>query len=146
MTTNYFYEIEDKGSYGIENWSKTLENGEKVLASPVVANYVVYFTSWVYKATGEFCGAGEGRLWGLKISNGEQKGGEAGLITLDPNTGKWASPKEYISLGAGIPSAPVVTNGMIYVSTSINANKIIQIAIPPWPRARIKSWREVIIK
>ncbi len=146
LTTNYFYEIEDKGSYGIESWSKTLENGEKVLASPVVANFVVYFTSWVYKATGEFCGAGEGRLWGLKISKAGQKGGEAGLVTLDPNTGKWASPKEYISLGAGIPSAPIVTNGMVYVSTSLNANKVIQIPIPPWALARIKSWREVIIK
>lgn len=144
LSTNYFYEIEDKGSYGVESWSKTLENGEKVLASPVVSNYVIYFTSWVYKAMGEFCGAGEGRLWGLKISKAGQKGGEAGLVTLDPNTGKWASPKEYISLGAGIPSAPVVTNGMVYVSTSLNANKIIQIPIPPWALAKIKSWREVM--
>lgn len=146
LTTNYFYEIEDKGPKGEESWYKTLENGEKVLASPAVANYVVYFTTWVYKATGEFCGAGEGRLWGLKVSKSKEKGGEAGLVTLDPNTGKWASPKEYISLGAGIPSAPVVTNGMVYVSTSLNANKVIQIPIPPWALARIKSWREVIVK
>ncbi len=143
LTNNYFYEIEDQGPTGKMNWSKTLEDGEKVLASPVVANEVVYFTTWVYKASGEFCGAGEGRLWGLKISKAGQIGGEPGLVTLDPITGKWTSPKEYISLGAGIPSAPIVTNGMVYVSTSLNANKVIQIPIPPWAIARLKSWREV---
>lgn len=144
LTTNYFYEIEDQGATGKESWSKTLENGEKVLASPAVANYVVYFTTWVYKTSSEFCGAGEGRLWGLKISSTTQKGGDAGLVTLDPNTGQWTSPQEYISLGTGIPSAPVVTNGMVYVSTSLNANKVIQIPIPPWTVAKVKSWREVV--
>jgi len=143
LTTNYFYEIEDQGATGKESWSKTLENGEKVLASPVVANNVVYFTTWVYKAMGEFCGAGEGRLWGLKVSKAGEKGGGAGLVTLDPVTGKWNPPQSYISLGAGIPSAPIVTNGMVYVSTSLNANRVIQIPIPPWAVARIKSWREV---
>jgi hypothetical protein len=70
-------------------------------------------------------------------------GGEFGLVTLDLNTGKWTSPQSYISLGAGIPSAPIVTNGMVYVSTSLNANRVIQIPIPPWAVARLKSWREV---
>jgi hypothetical protein len=144
LDSNYFYEIEDQGTSGNEKWKKDLETGEKVLASPAVANYVVYFTTWVYKAAGEFCGAGEGRLWGLKISSTTQKGGDAGLVTLDPNTGKWTSPQEYISLGAGIPTAPVVTNGMVYVSTSLNAQRVIQIPIPPWAVAKIKSWREVV--
>jgi len=143
LTNNYFYEIEDQGATGKESWSKTLENGEKVLASPAVLNYVVYFTTWVYKATGEYCGAGEGRLWGLKVTKAGEQGGVAGLVTLDTATGKWKSPQEYISLGAGIPSAPIVTNGMVYVSTSLNANKVIQVPIPPQAIARVKSWREV---
>jgi len=142
LTTNYFYEIEDQGATGKQNWSETLENGEKVLASPAVANYVVYFTSWLYKTSSEFCGAGEGKLWGLTISKQDAQGGDAGLVVLDPNTGKWTAPQQYISLGAGIPSAPVVTNGMVYVSTSLNANKVIQIPIPPWAVSRVKSWRE----
>jgi hypothetical protein len=144
LTTNFFYEIEDEGATGKENWSKTLENGEKVLASPAVLNNVVYFTSWVFLADGEYCGAGEGRLWGLKVSKLGETGGDAGLVTLDTSTGKWKSPQQYISLGAGIPSAPVVTNGMVYVGTSLNANRVIQVPIPPQAVARIKSWREIV--
>ena len=144
LTTNYFYEVEDQGATGKENWSKTLEDGEKVLASPAILNYVVYFTTWVYKSSGEFCGAGEGRLWGLKVSKLGENGGDAGLVTLDTSTGQWKAPQQYISLGAGIPSAPVVTNGMIYVGTSLNANRVIQVPIPPQAVARIKSWREVV--
>ena len=144
FSQNYFYEIEDQGSTGKESWSKTLEAGEKVLASPAVSNWVVYFTSWVYKMDGGYCGAGEGRLWGLKVSKADSKdGGSAGLVTLDTQTGKWKDPVEFISLGAGIPTAPVVTNGMVYISTSLNANKVIQIPVPPMAYAKIKSWREV---
>jgi hypothetical protein len=144
FSQNYFYEIEDQGATGKESWSKTLESGEKVLASPAVSNWVVYFTSWVYKFDGGFCGAGEGRLWGLKISRADSNdGGKAGLVTLDTKTGKWKDPVEFISLGAGIPTAPVVTNGMVYISTSLNANKVIQIPVPPMAYAKIKSWREV---
>jgi hypothetical protein len=145
LTTNFFYEIEDQGNNtGKLNWSKTLESGEKVLAAPSVANYVVYFTSWVYKTSSDFCGAGEGRLWGLTMSKSTGLGGEAGLVTLDSSTGKWVKPDSgRLSIGPSIPSAPVVTNGMIYVSTSLNANKVIQIPIPPWSKGKIKSWREV---
>jgi hypothetical protein len=52
----------------------------------------------------------------------------------------------FISLGAGIPSAPVVKNGMVYIGTSLNANRVIQIPVPPMAKAKIKSWREVITK
>ena len=91
----------------------------------------------------EYCGAGEGRLYGLKISKVGAPGASEGLVTLDPATGKWTDPQNYISLGAGIPSAPLVTNGMIYIGTSLNANRVIQIPIPGWAIARTKSWREV---
>jgi len=144
LTDNYFYEVEDQGDKGKKNWDEKLEDGEKVLASPAVLNNVVYFTTWVYKASGEFCGAGEGRLWGLKVTKMGQAGGGAGLVTLDTSTGKWKAPQQYISLGAGIPSAPVVTNGMVYVGTSLNANRVIQVPIPPQAIARIKSWREIV--
>ncbi len=104
---------------------------------------MVYFTSWVYTGAGEYCGAGEGRLWELKISKVGAPGSSEGLVTLDPVTDKWTEPQSYISLGAGIPSAPLVTNGMIYIATSLNANRVIQIPIPGWAVARMKSWREV---
>lgn len=143
QTDNYFYEIEDQGATGKESWSQALVTGEKVLASPSVANNIVYFTTWIYQSDSSFCGAGEGKLWGLKVTNSTQTGGVAGLVTLDTNTGKWTDAQKNMSLGAGIPTAPVVTNGMVYVSTSLNANKVIQVPVPPWARASIKSWREV---
>ena len=144
LDTNYFYEIQDQGATGTLVWSQTLGSGEKVLDSPSVSNYVVYFTTWVYTSSSEYCGAGEGRLWGLNISSTTDKGGEAGLVTLNAGTGQWTSPQEYISLGVGIPSAPIVTNGMVYVSNSLNANKVIQVPIPAWNVSQIKSWREVV--
>jgi hypothetical protein len=113
------------------------------LSSPAVANWVVYFTTWTYTGAGEYCGAGEGRLYGLKISKVGAPGSSEGLVTLDPATGKWTAPQSYISLGAGIPSSPLVTNGMIYIATSLNANRVIQIPIPGWAVARTRSWREV---
>jgi hypothetical protein len=140
---NYFYEIEDQGATGKQVWTRNLDPGEKVLASPSIANWVVYFTTWTYTGGVEYCGAGEGRLYGLKISKVGAPGASEGLVTLDPATGKWTAPQSYISLGAGIPSAPLVTNGMIYIGTSLNANRVIQIPIPGWAVARTKSWREV---
>ena len=138
-----FYEVKDEGATGRDNWTRNLLPGEKVLGSPSVANWVVYFTTWTYTGEGESCGAGEGRLYGLKISKLGAPGSSEGLVTLDPDTGKWTAPQSYISLGAGIPSAPLVTNGMIYIGTSLSANKVIQIPIPGWAIARTKSWREV---
>ena len=140
---NYFYEVEDQGATGTHTWTRNLDPGEKVLASPSVANWVVYFTSWVYTGGSEYCGAGEGRLYGLKISKLGAPGSSEGLVTLDPITGQWTEPQNYISLGAGIPSAPLVTNGIIYIGTSLNANRVIQIPIPGWAVARIRAWREV---
>ena len=136
------YEITDQGTTGKQTWTKNLDPGEKVLDTPSVANYVVYFTTWMYNA-GESCGAGEGRLYGLTIDKVGAPGASPGLVTLDPNTGKWTAPQNYISLGAGIPSAPIVTNGMIYISNSVNANIIIQVPIPGWAIAKMKYWREV---
>jgi len=144
-TDNYFWEIwDDNGTGRIipgSSWPKVL-TGQKILSTPVVANYVVYFTSWLYTLSSEFCGAGEGRLYGLKISNGTTLGGVAGLVTLD----EYGNPQpvsEYVSLGAGIPGSPVVTNGNIYVSSSVSAKDIIRIRFKGWPTSRTKSWREV---
>jgi hypothetical protein len=140
---NYFYEVEDQGATGKQVWTRNLDPGEKVLSSPSVANWVVYFTTWTYTGHGERCGAGEGRLYGLLISKVGAPGASEGLVTMDPNTGKWTEPQSSITLGAGIPSAPLVTNGMIYIATSLNANRVIQIPIPGWAVARTRSWREV---
>jgi hypothetical protein len=141
----------DKKKYVIPNLFRNLEfsNDNKLIPFVLVKlNQGEYIKNkkiigYYLKSPGEFCGAGEGRLWSLKVSRSGAKGGEAGLVTLDTVTGQWKAAQEYISLDAGIPSAPVVTNGIVYIGTSLNANRVIQIPIPPQAVARIKSWREV---
>lgn len=146
VTDNYFWEIwDDNGTGRIigSNWPKVL-TGQKVLSSPVVANYVVYFTSWLYTGVvgDNYCGAGVGRLYGLKISNTGLEGGIAGLITLDEN-GHPKPVTDYVVIGPGIPTSPVVTRGNIYVSSNVNAKDIIRIRFLGWPASRTRSWREV---
>ncbi|MBM4307136.1 MAG: hypothetical protein FJ123_10405 [Deltaproteobacteria bacterium] len=144
VTDNYFWEVWDDNGTGRvigSNWPKVL-TGQKVLSSPVVANYVVYFTSWLYTATSEYCGAGSGRIYGLKISNAGIDGGAAGLVLLD-SYGKPKPVVEYEVIGPGIPTSPVVTNGTIYVSSNVDAKNIIVIKFLGWPASRTRSWREV---
>lgn len=141
-SSSYFWEVEDKGNTATSNWYKSL-SGQKILSSPVIANYVVYFTTWVYDA-GASCGAGHGRLWGLTITTKSGlPAGEAGLVLWDPGNKKFKDPVEYVDFGRGVPTAPVVTNGRIYLSSSINANKITEFKIPSWGGVKIRSWREV---
>jgi len=149
LSSNSFYEIWDKGDSGQMIWEEKLEKGEKVLAAPAVANNVVYFTSWLYTGTSGDCGAGKGRLYGL-TTTGLGTPGDIGALVLDPLTGAdMGSSKKYFEItfyfpeSKGIPSAPIVTNGMIYVSTSLNAGQVITIPIPGWGTGRLKYWREV---
>jgi len=150
LSSNSFFEVWDKGNSGQIMWEETLAKGEKVLASPVVANNVVYFTTWLYTGVADNCGAGKGRLYGLTTTSLGTTGG-IGALLLDPLTGKEivGGPKKYFEItdyfpeSKGIPSGPIVTNGMIYVSTSLNAGQVITIPIPGWGAGRLKYWREV---
>ena len=151
---NYFWEIWDDGGNGSvisgSKWPMKLTN-EKILASPSVANNVVYFTSWAPSAEGD-CGAGEGKLFGLNISRPSVTGGTDGLVYVRED-GSWSKPDpsdpnkiRYITIGQGIPTAPVVTNGAIYVSTSVKADQVKAYLIPGWGAVTIKAWREVFGK
>ena len=113
--------------------------GEKCLSRPVAFNYVVYFTT--YTPT-QVCGAGQGFIYGLSISRGATTGGEGALqysldgLELDP-------PVEHTEIGgiAGIPSSPVVTNGMLYFNSSNNTG-VNQLQIPVLA-GQLRSWQEV---
>jgi hypothetical protein len=149
LSSNSFYEIEDKGDSGQMIWEEKLQKGEKVLAAPAVANNVVYFTSWLFTGTSGDCGAGKGRLYGLTTTSLGVKG-DMGALILDPLTGKdtgvskkYIEITDYFPTSTGIPSAPIVTNGMIYISTSLNADQVINIPIPAWGTGKLKYWREV---
>ncbi len=149
--SNSFFEVWDKGDSGQLLWEEKLEKGEKVLASPAVANNVVYFTSWTYTGVSDDCGAGKGRLFGLTITSAAGPG-DLGALVLDPLTGaQLGSSKKYLEFtdyfpeSKGIPSGPIVTNGMIYISTSLNGDRSPSSwRIPSWGGGmRLKSWREV---
>jgi type IV pilus assembly protein PilY1 len=146
-----FFEIWDQGDGGVKLWEEKLEKGEKVLASPVLANNIVYFTTWVYAGTPDDCKAGKGRLYGLTATTAAGPG-DAGALVLDPMTGETSGSKkkyleitDYFEEHKGIPSGPIVTNGMIYISTSLNADRPPSTwRIPSWGAGtRLKSWREV---
>jgi hypothetical protein len=114
-----------------------------------VTNNVVYFTTWLYTGVSDNCGAGKGRLYGL-TTTGLGVAGDIGALLLDPLTGaEMGSKKKYFEItdyfpdSKGIPSSPIVTNGMIYVSTSLSAGQVITIPIPGWGTGRLKYWREV---
>lgn len=141
--TYSFYEIWDKGDSGEKIWEKEFTNkGEKVLTSPAVGNNIIYFTTWQYTGIEADCGAGIGRLYGLTTTREGIQGGVAGLF-YDISGKELKNPETSLDLGKGIPSAPVVTNGVIYISTSLNAPRIIEITIPLWGKGKLKSWREV---
>jgi hypothetical protein len=149
VSSNSFFEVWDKGDSGKMIWEEKLEKGEKVLASPAVTNNVVYFTTWLYTGVSDNCGAGKGRLYGLTTTS-LGVAGDIGALLLDPLTGaEMGSKKKYFEItdyfpeSKGIPSGPIVTNGMIYVSTSLNAGQVITIPIPGWGTGRLKYWREV---
>ena len=149
LSSNSFFEVWDKGDSGQMIWEEKLAKGEKVLASPAVTNNVVYFTTWLYTGVSDNCGAGKGRLYGL-TTTGLGVTGDIGALLLDPLTGaEMGSKKKYFEItdyfpeAMGIPSGPIVTNGMIYVSTSLNAGQVITIPIPGWGTGRLKYWREV---
>lgn len=155
-TQDYFFEVEDRGDLvsgspasctGTVNWVIQLPLGEKVLSRPAVFNRVVYFTS--YSPSGQ-CGAGTGYLWGVTMSEGVQStgGGQAG-IKYDESGNELENPIMKREIGAGVPTAPLVTNGNIYVTTSNLPHNplegeppIVIQRVPPLSGA-IRGWREV---
>ena len=155
-TYDYFYEVEDKsvapsGSppscAGQINWAVRLPQGEKVLSRPSVYNRIVYFTT--YSPSGQ-CGAGTGYLWGLTTSRGLKStgGGQAGIVFGEEGE-ELGTPISKREIGAGVPTAPLVTHGMIYVTTSNLPRNPLE-GLPPIVTQRInpvsseiRGWREV---
>jgi hypothetical protein len=125
------------------------KSNEKVLVAPVIADNVITFATWEYTGDKSGCGAGKGKIYGLSSTRLGVDGGLAALL-LDSSTGnKLPKAEAYFDLSKyfpgsrGIPSSPVVTNGMIYISTSLNANQVINLPIVGWGTGKLKYWREV---
>jgi hypothetical protein len=167
--TDFFYEVEDLGTSpggspptctGRVNWVRVLGQGvdddgqsmqgEKVLARPSVFNRIVYFTTYVPPPPSSECGVGKGYLYGLTMSSGAAStgGGQAGLYfdlgghPLVDSEGH-PQPVERLTLGAGVPTAPIITNGTLYVTTS-NTVGGGPMGVPINPLGGvIRGWREV---
>jgi len=139
---NSFFEIWDVEDKGVLNWEVELRDGEKVLAPPTLANNVIYFTTWEYTGKEADKGIGVGRLYGLTSTKKGVTGG-TGALFFDLEGNPFKTPQKSFELSEGIPSAPVVTNGVLYVSDSFDPNRIIKISIPSWSKRKLKSWREV---
>jgi len=124
--------------------------GEKCLSRPVAFNDVVYFTT--YTPT-QLCGAGQGFIYGLDIFGQcpdpapatQRTCGGGGALTYDLEGNELETPVAHTEIGSivGIPSSPVVTNGMMYFNASNNAGTSLgQLRIPALA-GQLRSWQEV---
>jgi type IV pilus assembly protein PilY1 len=115
-------------------WYIDLDRAEKVIASPLIYNKVVYFTTYTPSgdttASGDPCasgmGSGAGRIYAVDYTTGE-----AVFKAFNGNSAKLTKEDRYVSLGSGIPSPPtlVVTKEGTFVVvgsekgvTTINTN------------------------
>lgn len=83
----------------------SLGAGEVLAGEPVIANGVVYFTTYTVSSSG--CRFGSGRIYGLNYLTGG--------IGLDSNADGTLDTK-YINLGEGIPSGVVIGKNQWYVN------------------------------
>ena len=102
-------------------WIIKLPNAnERVVSSPVVYDNIVYFTTYTPSAAGS-CGYGTGRLYAVYYTNGGSAIESNGTIA-EPITGSGSSltssTEPDINLGAGIPSAPVLSGNHLIVTLS----------------------------
>jgi len=79
--------------------------GEKLLADPVAFGEVIYFSTYTPPAGGDACSqAGAGKLYGVNYKTG------AGILTqLDASGQPVGTPSRTLTIGAGIPSAPILS-------------------------------------
>ncbi len=84
---------------------KSVSLSEKVMARPVVFNRLVYFTTYSYAAAADPCSvAGTARLYVVEYLSG------GGAILVNKESDLEGTPSQrYVDIGAGIPSAPVIS-------------------------------------
>jgi type IV pilus assembly protein PilY1 len=89
-----------------KGWYIKLDKSEKVLAKPTVFNKLLYFTTYLPTATSaDPCVVGgEGRLYIAEYLSG---GGAFAVDAMSDLAGK--ASERYKKIGAGIPSAPIVS-------------------------------------
>jgi Tfp pilus tip-associated adhesin PilY1 len=116
---------------------------EKVLAKPVVFNYLLYFTTYVYTGTSACSVEGDSKLYIVEYLSG------GGALTVDSLMDLKGTPSERSkNIGVGVPSNPVISVNMKGKASIIIGTTSGQVfsseAFSPTTNKAIMYWREVI--
>ena len=119
-------------------WYITLSQGEKVVGTAQVYDGIVYFVTYTPSATTNACGYGTAKLYAVYYLNGEGAiMTSGGKVTISNTAGAGAS--QSMTVGSGVPSAPVISNGNLIVTTSTGA--VLTQKIPSLPSKLVPtSW------
>ncbi len=102
-----------------DGWYITLSSGEKMVGAPLIYDDIVYFDTYTPSSASAACGYGAAKLYAVYFLNG---GGT--IITSDgkaaiSNTATGSSGgAQSMSIGTGVPSPPVISNGNLIITTS----------------------------
>jgi type IV pilus assembly protein PilY1 len=124
---------------------KTGQKLEKVFAKPSVFNRLVYFTTFTYTETADPCSvAGEAKLYVVEYLSGGGALGVDELSDLKESAGQRTQPEP---IGAGIPSAPVITVNLkgkaSFVIGTTSGQVYSSEAFSPTTNKELLYWREV---
>ena len=111
------------GTVTSDGWYITLSQGEKAVGSPLVYDQIVYFVTYTPSATTNACGYGTAKLYAVYYLNG---GGtitttSGGAITISNTATATSGAVQSMTIGSGVPSAPVISNGNLIITTSTGA-------------------------
>ncbi len=104
------------GTVTSDGWYIQLSPGEKVVGSPLVYDQIVYFVTYTPTATTSACGYGTAKLYAVYYLNG---GGTITTSGISNTATSGAAQSE--TIGSGVPSAPVISNGNLIITTSTGA-------------------------
>ena len=121
------------GTVTSDGWYVKLSQGEKAVGSPLVYDQIVYFVTFTPSATTNACGYGTAKLYAVYYLNG---GGTIttssnGAITISNTATATSGAAQSTTIGSGVPSAPVISNGNLIITTSTGA--ILTQKIPSLP-------------
>ena len=128
------------GTVTSDGWYITLSQGEKVVGSPLVYDQIVYFVTYTPSATTNACGYGTAKPYAVYYLNG---GGtittSSGTTTISNTATSSSGVAQSTVIGSGVPSAPVISNGNLIITTSTGA--VLTQPIPSLPSNLIPtSW------
>jgi hypothetical protein len=115
-TQDYFYGITDSGSgCGRPRFIIQFAQNEKVLADPAFLNNVVYVTTYTPPAAASCNDAGRGFLYAFDAQSGQPVKAITDPFTMLPTSKLDLGQNAQLSQ-SGIPSAPLIRNGKIFVA------------------------------